>query len=358
MTRVPVHLGDRSYDVVVGRGLAATVGDLVPELPAAEKAFVVTHPSLQPYAEPLLDSLTGAGLKAEVILVPEGESSKSLDQVAVLYDELAARGAHRRDVLVTFGGGVISDAGGFVASTYARGVPLVHVPTTLLGQVDAAIGGKTAVNLERGKNLVGTIYQPALVVCDVDLLATCPLEENRSGMAEVVKYGFIAEPELLDVVTSEGAALLRADSPVLLDVITRSVAIKASIVSSDEREQGIREHLNYGHTFAHAIEKVNLFGGIRHGEAVALGMMAAAYLAEELDRIDDQVTALHARVLDAVGLPTSARLHLDELEAAWKLDKKYRKGLRFVLLAGVGKPEAGVEVPREALQKTIERLAQ
>lgn len=358
MTRVPVHLGDRSYDVVVGRGLAATVGDLLPDLPAAEKAFVVTHASLQPYAEPLLDSLAGTGLKAEVILVPEGESSKSLDQVAVLYDELASRDAHPRDVIVTFGGGVISDAGGFVASTYARGVPLVHVPTTLLGQVDAAIGGKTAVNLERGKNLVGTIYQPVLVVCDVDLLATCPPEENRSGMAEVVKYGFIADPELLDVVTSEGAALLRADPPVLLDVIARSVAIKASIVSSDEREQGIRQHLNYGHTFAHAIEKVKSFGDIRHGEAVALGMMAAAYLAEELDRIDDQVTALHARVLDAVGLPTSARLHLDELEAAWKLDKKYRKGLRFVLLAGVGKPEAGVEVPREALQKTIERLAQ
>ena len=358
MKRIPVRLDERSYDVVVGRELVGTAGELIPELPDAEKAFVVTHPTLHPYVRPLLESLGGRGLTPEVIFVPEGESSKSLDHVAVLYDELASRGAHRRDVVVTFGGGVVSDAGGFVASTYARGLPLVHIPTTLLGQVDAAIGGKTAVNLERGKNLVGTIYQPVMVVCDVDLLATCPVEENRSGMAEVVKYGFIAEPELLDKVTSEADALLRADPVALEDIVARSVAIKASIVSSDEREQGIREYLNYGHTFAHAIEKVNAFGGIRHGEAVAIGMMAAAYLAEELDRIDDQVVALHARVLDAVGLPTSARLDLGDLEEAWKLDKKYRKALRFVLLADVGKAESGVEVPRHALEATIERLGQ
>lgn len=358
MRRIPVDLGERSYDVVVGRGVAATLGELLPPFPHAEKAFVITHQSLHPHVRESLASLEKRGLAIEVVFVPQGEDSKSLRQIAALYDELASRRAHRHDAVITFGGGVISDAAGFVASTYARGMPLVHVPTSLLGQVDAAIGGKTAINLARGKNLVGTIYQPALVVCDIDLLASCPIEEMRSGMAEVVKYGFIASPDLLDLLEDHGASLLQAQSPELLDVVAHSVAIKASIVSNDEREQGMREHLNYGHTFAHAFEKVSSFGTLRHGEAVALGMMAAAYLADELDRIDDRVVDLHTRVLTEVGLPTSASFDLDELEEAWKLDKKYRKGSRFVLLAGLGKPEGGVEVPREALVRTIERLAQ
>lgn len=358
MRRIPVDLGERSYDVVVGRGLVPTLGELLPNFPDAEKAFVITHPSLHPHMRAAAASLEKRGLEVEVVFIPEGEPSKSLEQIAALYDELAARGAHRHDVVVTFGGGVVSDAAGFVASTYARGMPLVHVPTTLLGQVDAAIGGKTAINLARGKNLVGTIYQPAMVVCDVDLLASCPVEEMRSGMAEVIKYGFIAAPDLLGVVEAHGAQLLSSESSELVDIVAHSAAIKASVVSSDEREHGVREHLNYGHTFAHAFEKVSSFGALRHGEAVALGMMAAAYLAEELDRIDDQVVALHARVLVSVGLPTSASFDLDELEGAWKLDKKYRKGVRFVLLAGLGKPQGGVEAPRSALTTTIERLEQ
>jgi 3-dehydroquinate synthetase len=179
----------------------------------------------------------------------------------------------------------------------------------------------------------------------------------RSGLAEVIKYGFIADPDLLMYVAEHAGALVDGDPEALLEVVSRSVAIKAGIVSGDERESGIRAHLNYGHTFAHAIELNESFGGIRHGEAVALGMMAAAYLARELDRIDDDVVTLHRRVLESVGLPVTASLNLDTLEDAWRLDKKYRRGVRFVLLAGLGKPEAGVEVPREALVKTIERLA-
>ena len=357
MRRIPVDLEDRSYEVVVGRGLMTTLDTFVPDLRDAEKAFVITHPSLHPHVQEAVASLSRV-LEVEVAFIPEGETSKSLDQIAALYEEFAARGAHRHDIVVTFGGGVVSDAAGFVASTYARGMPLIHVPTTLLGQVDAAIGGKTAINLARGKNLVGTIYQPIAVVCDVDLLASCPAEEMRSGMAEVIKYGFIAQPDLLELIGSRGMRLLDPASSELVDIVSHSAAIKASIVSSDEREHGVREHLNYGHTFAHAFEKVASFGTLRHGEAVALGMMAAAYLAEELDRIDDQVVALHASVLGAVGLPTSATFDLDQLDEAWRLDKKYRKGLRFVLLAGLGNPEGGVEVPSSALRTTIERLAQ
>ncbi|MGH2805934.1 MAG: 3-dehydroquinate synthase [Actinomycetota bacterium] len=355
--RVLVDLGERSYEIVIGRALAARLGEIIPSFPDAEKVFFITHPSRYTQARPAFESLQTRSLAVGILMIPEGEATKSLENVASLYEKLAAAGAHRHDVVVTFGGGVVSDAAGFVASTYARGMPLVHVPTTLLGQVDAAIGGKTGVNLPQGKNLVGTIYQPSMVVCDADLLVTCPPEEIRSGLAEVIKYGFIAEPDLLDFVETNAGTLVAGDPRMYVEIVARSVAIKAAVVAGDEREGGIRAHLNYGHTFAHAIELNENFGGIRHGEAVALGMMAAAYLAREMDRIDDHVLALHRRVLSSVGLPVTASLNLDSLEAAWRLDKKYRRGVRFVLLADLGKPEADVEAPREALEKTIERLA-
>jgi 3-dehydroquinate synthase/shikimate kinase/3-dehydroquinate synthase len=354
--RVRVQLGERSYDVVVGHGTAGHIGSLLPDLPGAEKAFVVTHPSLHEYASPVLTGLEGAGLEPIVFFVPEGERCKSLDEVSELYDKLAANQAHRHDVVVTFGGGAVSDCAGYVASTFARGMPLVHVPTTLLSQVDASIGGKTAVNLKSGKNLVGTIYQPTLVVTDVGFVATCPPEEIRSGLAEVVKYGFISDPGLLELVRDSMDRILGADPDVLARVVSRCAAIKAEIVSVDETESGVRAHLNYGHTFAHAIEKVNEYSGIRHGEAVAVGMMAAACLANELGLLDDDAVELHKDVLTAAGLPSTSTLELGELEEAWRLDKKYKNGVRFVLLSGIGRPETGVEAPRPALLRTLERI--
>ncbi|MBW3594091.1 MAG: 3-dehydroquinate synthase [Actinobacteria bacterium] len=354
--RIRVRLGDRSYDVVVGVGVVARLNEFLPELPNAEKAFVVTHPNLRPYASEMLDQLTTRGLDARVVVVPDGERCKSLDVVTDLYDELAQNQAHRHDLIVTFGGGAVGDCAGYVASTYARGMPLVHVPTTLLAQVDASIGGKTAVNLTAGKNLVGTIYQPSVVVCDVTYLATCPRDELRAGVAEVIKYGFISDPSLLRSLIRDIDALLAADAKVTAAVVARCAAIKAEIVSLDERETGPRAYLNYGHTFAHALEKLHAFAGLRHGEAVAIGMMAAAYLAHELGRIDDGVVDLHREALSAAGLPMTALVELPELEEAWQLDKKYKKGVRFVLLSALGRPEAGVEAPRQALLRTLERL--
>lgn len=352
--RVTVELGRRAYEVSVGDGIASRVASLVELPPDAEKAFVITHPGLESLAGPAVGSLQDR-LQVEILPFPEGEPSKSLTSVAMLCNALADRRAHRHDLVVTFGGGVVSDVGGFVAATYARGMPLINLPTTLLGQVDAAVGGKTGVNLDQGKNLVGAVYQPIGVVCDVGLLRTCPKEEMRSGLAEVVKYGLIAEPDLLDVVERHSGELIAADPALLVDVVSRSVAIKAEIVAGDEHEQGTRAHLNYGHTFAHAIERLDNYER-RHGHAVAVGMMAAAYLARELNRVDEQVVARHRRVLEAVGLPVTADLDLDQLEASWLLDKKYRRGMRFVLLAGLGKPEADVEAPRDALERAIERL--
>lgn len=354
--RVRMQLDDRSYDIVVGVGAAERLAGLLPDLPGAENAFVITHPSLHEYAASILRGLEAAGLEPIVFFVPEGERCKSLDVVTDLYDKLAANEAHRHDLIVTFGGGAISDCGGYAASTFARGLPVVHVPTTLLAQVDASIGGKTAVNLRSGKNLVGTIHQPVLVVCDVSFLATCPPEEIRSGLAEVIKYGFIADPGLLDLVKSEMDALVSADTDVVARVVSRCAAIKAEIVSIDERESGVRAYLNYGHTFAHAIEKMHDYSDIRHGEAVALGMMAAAYLANELDLLDESAVELHKEVLTSAGLPTTSSLELTQLEEAWRLDKKYEKGVRFVLLRAIGRPEFGVEATRTALLRTVERI--
>ena len=357
--RVRVALGERSYDVVVGEGLAGRLAEIAPPPPDAEKAFLVTHPEIEGLAADAVASLSSAGLKTQTLTVPSGEASKSLAAATSLLGELAAAGAHRHDLVVGFGGGVVTDLAGFVASTYGRGMPAVHVPTTLLGQVDAAIGGKTAVNLPQGKNLVGTFHQPRAVVCDVATLRTLPPEELAAGMAEVVKYGLISDPSLLGLVEERAAAVATADPAVLTEVVTRSAAIKAEIVSLDETEGGPRAYLNYGHTFGHAMEHVTAGSvrPLRHGEAVALGMMTAAYAAYELGRIDEAAVTAHRRALEAARLPVSATFDLGDLEDAWRLDKKYRRGVRFVLLAGLGRPEAGVEIDRGTLVAAVRRLS-
>jgi 3-dehydroquinate synthase/shikimate kinase/3-dehydroquinate synthase len=357
--RAHVPLGDRSYDVIVGSELAGRVAELVPVPPDAENAVLVTHPELEGAAADTLASLSGAGLKTHTLTVPSGEGSKSLDAAGGLLAELARLGAHRHDLVVGFGGGVVTDLAGFVASVYHRGMPVVHVATTLLAQVDAAIGGKTAVNLPQGKNLVGTFHQPRAVVCDVGLLGSLPDPELVAGLAEVVKYGLIADPDLLDLVTRRGGDVLAREPGLLIEIVTRSAGIKAAVVAADETESGARAHLNYGHTFGHAMEHVSSRSDapLRHGEAVALGMMAAAYAARELGRIDEDAVTAHRRSLEAVGLPVSASFDLSDLEDAWQHDKKYRRGVRFVLLAGLGRPEAGVEVDRETLRRTLRRLS-
>ncbi|MDQ3916458.1 MAG: 3-dehydroquinate synthase [Actinomycetota bacterium] len=358
--RVPVPLGDRSYDVVVGRDLLARLADVVP-LPAdAEKAVVVTHPELEEAAAEAAASLAAAGLKTHTLTVPSGEASKSFAAAQGLLTGLADLGAHRHDLLVGFGGGVVTDLAGFVASVYHRGMPVVHVATTLLAQVDAAIGGKTAVNLPQGKNLAGTFHQPRAVVCDVGVLRTLPDAELVAGLAEVVKYGLIADPALLGFVIERAREIRAKDAGVLTEIVTRSAAIKAGVVARDETESGARAHLNYGHTFGHAMEHVAAATAapLRHGEAIALGMMAAAFAAQELGRIDEDTVTAHRRPLEAAGLPVSAAFDLTDLEDAWRHDKKYRRGVRFVLLAGLGRPEAGVEVGRDTLWRALRRLSE
>ena len=352
--RIPVEIPGRPYEVFVGRGVAGRVSEWLAPPAAAEIAVLITHPSLEDMASPVVSGLEDLGLSVHRALVPEGEASKSLATAAGLYDSLASAGAHKTDLVVSFGGGVISDVAGFVAATYHRGMPVAHVPTSLMGQVDAAIGGKTGVNSSYGKNLVGAIHQPLAVVCDVELLATLPEPELRSGLSEVVKYGLIAAPDILDLVEQRADSL--RDPDVLLQLVGRSAAIKAGIVALDEREQGVRAHLNYGHTFAHAIEHARGLGAVRHGEAVALGMMAAAYLGQETGRLDETAVGRHRSSLEAVGLPVAASLQIEALERAWAHDKKYRDGVRFVLLRDIGRPEAGVRVERPFIERALERM--
>jgi 3-dehydroquinate synthase len=350
---IEVALGARSYSVHVGADIARNAATLLPDRPA-ERAIVVTHPSLTELAKPLVDSLAEATANVHVITVEAGETTKSPGAVAALYARLAALRTTRRDLMVAFGGGVVCDLTGFVASTYHRGMPVLHVPTTLLAQVDAAIGGKTAINLERGKNLVGTIHQPVAVVCDVSLLTALPDEELRSGLAEVVKYGLIADPSLLDEVSVHAARIFDRDEDVLVSIVRRCAAIKASIVASDEHESGPREVLNYGHTFGHAIEHVT---GMRHGEAIAVGMMAAAHLAVDLGMLDPVAVGTHSRPLGAVGLSLTASFDPPAVLDALLRDKKHRDALRFVLLAAPGEPRTGIPATVEQIQEALGKVA-
>ena len=355
--RIVVPLQERAYEVVIGAGLASRGADFLPELPDAERAVILTHDRLAPLCADFARSLEARGLGVQIATVPEGEGSKSLGVAGDLYERLGEWGMHRHDLIVGFGGGVVCDLAGFVASTFNRGIPLVYVATSLLAQVDAAIGGKTAINLDHGKNLVGTFYQPAAVVCDVELLTSLDEEELRSGMAEVVKYGLIADQGLLTTARERWEEIAARDRDLLTEIVARSVAIKAGIVAVDETEQGERAYLNYGHTFGHAIERAYGYRGIRHGEAVSLGMVAAAYLAEELGLLDHAGVQAHLATLQAVGLPTRASLDFAALERAWLHDKKYRRGVRFVLLEGLARPRAGVRAPSPAVKRAVERLA-
>lgn len=351
--RVHVHLGDRTYPVLIGSGIAADAGNVVP-LPPGAQAFVITHPDLEEKSKSLVDSLGGAGLVTTILSIDEGETSKALGTAEGLLDDLARHGAHRSDLVVGFGGGVVCDLAGFVASTYHRGIPVLHVPTTLLAQVDAAIGGKTAVNLSQGKNLVGTIHQPIAVVCDVSLLRSLPDEELRSGLAEVIKYGLIADPGLLDEAQVSIEAIFAGDEETLVRVVRRAVSIKAAIVSEDEREEDRREVLNYGHTFGHAIEHVT---GIRHGEAIALGMVAAAHLAVDLEMLEEDAIEAHRRPLNAVGLPTSAAFDVGSTMERLKRDKKGRGTPRFVLLDAIGSVRTRIGARDDQIEAALRKVA-
>jgi 3-dehydroquinate synthase len=339
LVRVTVPVPGRSYDVTIGSGLMATLADHVPSLPGATTAFVVSDRTVADLHHPTIaGAIEGRGLGSVLLLVPEGEEAKSLQAYGSLLRQLAGREAHRDDVIVALGGGAVGDLAGFVASTYMRGLPFIQVPTTLTSQVDAAIGGKTAVNLPEGKNLVGTFAQPIAVVADVDALATVDERDFRSGLAEVAKYALTLDEDLLATLERDTGPIVRRDPAVLEDVIARCVAAKARVVAEDERDASARLVLNYGHTLGHALERLDAFRGRTHGEAVAIGMVFAAALSEARG-LAPGLRARTARLLGSLGVGLDGELPpVDEVLRCLRLDKKYRDGVRWVLLEDVGRP--------------------
>jgi 3-dehydroquinate synthase len=289
--------------------------------------------------------------------VPAGEEAKSLQTMTALQRQLAIQEAHRDDVVVALGGGAVGDLAGFVAATYMRGVAFVQIPTTLTAQVDAAIGGKTAVNLPQGKNLVGAFHQPVAVVSDVDVLSTVGERDFRSGLAEVAKYALTLDLELLQVLETDPSPVVARDPAVLERVVAASVAAKAAVVAADERDAGRRLILNYGHTLGHALERLDAYAGRTHGEAVAVGMVFAARVAETVGRAEQGLAGRHVRLLKSLGLEVAGPLPpAERIVAAMRMDKKYAAGIRFVLLEDVGRPVVVDDVAEDVVVATLEEL--
>ena len=345
--------GARPYDVVVGHDLSdEIVRGVVGAAGGGAGGVALIHAdALADRAGAVRAALTGAGLRVGLVEVPGGEAAKTAAVLESVWGRLGELRLGRDGAVVGLGGGATTDLAGFAAATWLRGVPVVQVPTTLLAMVDAAIGGKTGIDTPAGKNLVGAFHAPAAVVCDLDALAGLPAAELRAGLGEVVKCGFIADPVILDRVLADPADLKRWDAPVLAELVARCAAVKAAVVGVDPAEAGAREILNYGHTCAHAIERVTSYAW-RHGEAVAVGCVFAAEVARALGRLDPAVVALHRQALSAAGLPVSFEQgagRFEELVRAMASDKKVRAGrIRMVLLDDVARPVRGV-VPDEAV---------
>jgi 3-dehydroquinate synthase len=347
-TRIAVG-GERPYEVVVGTGVLAELPSLVG--PQARNVVVVHAESLARVAVPVCQALAGAGYTVRPEPVPDGEAAKEIGVAAGLWSSLAAAGVGRADAVVGVGGGAVTDLTGFVAATWLRGVRVVLVPTTLLGMTDAAVGGKTAINTAEGKNLVGAFYPPAGVLADTGTLATLPAAEYVSGLAEVIKAGFIADPVILELIESDPAGAAKPGGPHERELIERAIAMKAAVVSADLREAGLRETLNYGHTLGHAIERAEDYQ-MRHGEAVSVGMCFAAAVGRLAGRLDAPTAARHRSVLTSVGLPVRYRADAwPELRAAMAVDKKARASkLRLVVLDGLAKPAIMADPPEELLE--------
>jgi 3-dehydroquinate synthase len=336
-----------NYDVVVGRGL---LGDLPGLLGERVRRVLVIHPrALRLTGDTVRDELAAAGFTSLTAEIPDAEEGKHIQVAAFCWQVLGQNDFTRSDAIVAVGGGAVTDLAGFVAATWLRGVKVIHMPTSLLGMVDASVGGKTGINTAEGKNLVGAFHPPAAVLADLDTLNTLPKNEIISGMAEVIKCGFIADPAILDLVEKDPEAVVDPQSAALRELIERAIAVKAKVVSEDLKESGLREILNYGHTLGHAIE-LGERDSWRHGAAVSVGMMFAAELARSVGRLSDADADRHRSILDGLGLPvTYRRDRWQGLLDGMRRDKKSRGDLlRFVVLDGVAKPGI-LEVPDTSL---------
>jgi 3-dehydroquinate synthase len=380
MAQVEVPTAEGVCPVLIGSGLVDRLEELLPPFPGAEAAAVVWSRPLAEVAGRVGRTLGRRGLAAHLLEVPAGEEAKRLPVVAGLYERLAAVPTRRADPVLAVGGGATTDVAGFAAATWLRGVPLVNLPTTVLGMVDAAVGGKTGVDLAAGKNLVGAFHQPLAVVADLDNLAGLPAAEVRSGLAEVAKAGLAGDPALAEALARSAGPAVAADPDALAPLVEAAVRVKAAMVGADERDNdpaggGSADHrpagpgqpegtapvgrlaLNYGHTLGHALERLAGYRGLRHGEAVALGMVFAARVAEAIGLAEPGLAAGHVELLAALGLPVGGvRLEPDRVLDAMATDKKQRQGLRLVLLRRPGEPAVVTNPDRQALVAAIRSL--
>jgi 3-dehydroquinate synthase len=353
--RIDLETGTRSSAIWIGEGIAEQVSALLDEHGVGTRRFIVSSPVIWRLHGKQLQHVAAG---AEPILIPDGERYKNLQSVARIYEALIRAGADRGSAIVAVGGGVVGDTAGFAAATFLRGIALAHVPTTLLAQVDSSIGGKVGVNHALGKNMVGAFHQPAVVAIDPVLLKTLPRREFRSGLYEVVKYGMIASRELFDRVARQTKEIFAKDADALLPAIVESCRIKAKVVSADERESGLRRILNFGHTVGHALEAVTKYRRYRHGEAIALGMLAAADLGVARGALGERERQALAQLIAQLGpLPTVSDLGTDEILEAIRRDKKVVHGrLHFVLAIEVGATMTVDDVTEEELRAVLKRL--
>jgi 3-dehydroquinate synthase len=328
-------------------------------LKLGDRCAIVTDTNVgRKFAKPVYESLVKAGFEPVLITVPAGETAKSLKSVHSCYDQLAAHRLERKSFIVALGGGVVGDLAGFVAATYLRGIDFVQVPTTLLAQVDSSVGGKTGVNLRAGKNLVGAFYQPRLVLCDLDTLRTLPEREFRAGLAEVIKYGIIADANLFEQLERDLPKLLKRDPETLAAVVARCCEIKAEVVGQDETESGLRAILNFGHTIGHAIENSSGYGKFLHGEAISIGQVVAAKLSQEILGLSESDDGRIENLFVRAGLPVKIKLNMAQrkkLFAAMKLDKKVSGGeIKFVLVEKIGKVVWNQRVPESLAGRALD----
>jgi 3-dehydroquinate synthase len=359
MHTVRVDLGPRSYDIALTTAEQAGVGPFARRcLPKSTLALVVSDANTERHGRAVEAALSAAGFRWRTAVVPAGEPTKSLVHLSQLYDALADLPADRSTPVVAVGGGVVGDLAGFAAATYNRGLPLVMVPTTLLAMVDSSVGGKTGINHAKGKNLIGAFHQPAGVWIDTAFLATLPDREFRSGLAEVVKYGVILDPEFFEYLELHYPGITLRIPEQLVHIIARSCRLKADVVEKDEREEtGLRAVLNYGHTFAHAFETVGGYGGWLHGEAVAAGMVCASRLAERRGLISSDLTRRQQELMTAFSLPTAPRREwpIDEQIAVMRRDKKAAGGrLRFILPTRLGEVKLFDDIPEALVREVLE----
>ncbi len=361
MRIVKVPLGNRSYRILIGRGLLTRLGVECSRLQLGRRCAVISDRNVAPrFAKGVQRSLKLAGFDSFLIAVPAGETAKSMKTVQSCYDQLAKHRLERNSFIVALGGGVVGDLAGFVAATYLRGIAFVQAPTTLLAQVDSSVGGKVGVNLKAGKNLVGAFYQPRLVLCDLDALRTLPAREYRAGLAEVIKYGIIFDAALFRQLEGAMPRLLKRDTKTLAGVVARCCEIKAKVVGQDETEGGLRAILNFGHTIGHALEAISGYGKYLHGEAISIGQIAAGEISTSESALPEKDLQRIRHLFRRAGLPISVHLGRPErkkLLKAMQLDKKVSQGeIKFVLARKIGSVVWGRRVSPKLISEALDKV--